>query len=162
MPLTNFERMIQLADEVFDARHDPDQLNINEAVLERLRRIHPAAVSEYDNGHGPVAWLLLIPTTADLMNKFLDNRISEKELFDTTPLDTPYDGLYLCSAMVLEEFRRKGIMKQLALQAFASIRNDHPLQSLFVWSFSEEGLLSAEAFAQEVSLPLYRRRESGN
>ncbi len=158
MPLNNFERMIQLADEVFASRQDINQLNINEEVLAHLRRIHPATVSEHDDGNGPVAWLLLIPTTIDLMNRFLDGRISERELYEMTPLDTAYEALYLCSAMVLEEYRRKGIMKELALNAFKALNKDHAFQSLFVWTFSDEGLLSAEAFAREVSLPLYHRK----
>src|SRR6478609_5449365 len=113
MPLSNFERMIQLADEVFTSRSDPNQLDINPEVLDHLRNIHPATVSEYDDGHGPVAWILLIPTTTELMNRFLKNEISEKKLYELTPLNTTYDALYLCSAMVLKEYRRKGIAKKL-------------------------------------------------
>jgi hypothetical protein len=109
MHLSNFERMIQLAEEVFAIKNDPKQLDVNQEVIERLKRMHPATVSEYDDGNGPVAWVLLIPTTLDLMHRFLENKISEKELFDLTPPDTSYEALYLCSAMVLEEYRRKGI-----------------------------------------------------
>jgi ribosomal protein S18 acetylase RimI-like enzyme len=157
MSLSNFERMIQLAEEVFAAKEDPDQLDVNQEVLERLDRIHPATVSEYDDGNGPVAWVLLIPTTLDLMNRFLENAISEKELFDLTPLDTTYEALYLCSAMVLEEYRRKGIAKQLALNAIESIQKTHPFKALFVWAFSNEGDLGSEALARLTSLPLYKR-----
>jgi ribosomal protein S18 acetylase RimI-like enzyme len=157
MSSNNFERMIQLAEEVFAVKNDPNQLAVNPEVLERLQRIHPASVSEYDAGNGPVAWVLLIPTTLDLMNKFLENTISEKELFDMTPLDTPYEALYLCSALVLEEYRRKGIVKRLALHAIENIRKDHPLESLFVWPFSKEGDFGAETIARLTSLPLHKR-----
>jgi GNAT superfamily N-acetyltransferase len=126
-------------------------------VLERLRKIHPATISEYNDGNGPVAWVLLIPTTLDLMIQFLENKISEKELFDLTPLDTTYEALYLCSALVLEEYRRKGITKQLALRAIENIRHDHPLKALFVWAFSPEGDLAAEKIAHLAELPLYKR-----
>ena len=158
MSLSNFERMIQLADEVFASRQDINQLDINEEVLEHLRSIHPGTVSEFDDGNGPVAWLLLIPTTTELMQQFLEQKISERQLYELTPLNTKYETLYLCSAMVLEEYRRKGIMKQLALDAIQRIRQDHPIQSLFVWTFSEEGRLSAKALSQTVSLPLHQRR----
>lgn len=149
--------MIQLAEEVFATKNDPNQLDVNQEVIERLQRIHPATVSEYDDGNGPVAWVLLIPTTLDLMNRFLENKISEKELFDLTPLDTTYEALYLCSAMVLEEYRRKGITKQLALNAIENIRKDHPLKSLFVWAFSKEGDSASETIARLASLPLHKR-----
>jgi hypothetical protein len=159
MSPTNFERMIQLAEEVFAVKNDPNQLDVNEEVIERLQRIHPATVSEFDDGNGPVAWILLLPTTLDLMNRFLENTISEKELFDLTPLDTPYEAVYLCSALVLEEYRKKGIAKRLALQAIENIRKDHPLKSLFVWPFSKEGDLGSEAIARLTSLPLRKRLE---
>jgi len=157
MILSNYERMIQLADEVFAVKNDPDQLDVNADVLDHLREIHPATVSEYDDGNGPVAWILLIPTTHELMNQFIEGIISEKELYEMTPLDTKYEALYLCSAMVLEEYRRKGIAKRLTLIAFESIRKDHPIKSLFVWTFSKEGLLGAQALARETSLPLLQR-----
>jgi GNAT superfamily N-acetyltransferase len=159
MSLTNFERMIELADEVFATKSDPNQLDINEEVLDHLRRIHPATVSEFDDGNGPVAWILLIPTTTELMNLFIQGTISEKELYELTPLNTKYEALYLCSAMVLEEYRRKGIAKRLTLKALEAICKDHPIKSLFVWTFSKEGLLSAEALARETAIPLFQRSD---
>ncbi|MNE18731.1 hypothetical protein D3C80_1117830 [compost metagenome] len=159
MPLSNLERMIQLAEEVFSVKNDPNQLDVNPTVLERLQQIHPATVAEYDDGNGPVAWILLIPTTLELMNRFIENKISEKELFDLTPLNTKYEALYLCSALVLEEYRRKGIAKRLTMEAIENIRKDHPLKALFVWTFSKEGDLGAAEIARLTSLPLYKRIE---
>lgn len=149
--------MLQLADDVFAVRNDPDQLDVNEDVIAHLQQIHPATVSEYDNGEGPVAWVLLIPTTTILMNRFLEGDITEKQLYQQTPLDTSYDALYLCSAMVLEEYRRKGITKRLVLEAIENIRKDHPIAALFVWSFTKEGDQAAEMLARETKLPLFRK-----
>ena len=75
MALSNFERMIQLSEEVFSSRTDPDQLNVNEEVMEHLQLIHPFTISEYDDGNGPVCWILCIPTTLDLMNQFINQKI---------------------------------------------------------------------------------------
>lgn len=157
MTLSNFERLVQLADEVFAVKSDPSQLDVNPEVLERLQALHPATVSAFDDGNGPVAWVLLIPTTLELMNRFLDCQILEKELFDLTPLNIAYDAVYLCSALVLEEYRRKGITKNMAMSAIEIIRNDHPLKAAFVWAFSPEGDLAAETIAQLAELPLYKR-----
>ena len=157
MSLSNFERLVQLADEVFASKNDPHQLDVNQEVIERLQRIHPATVSDYDDGNGPVAWVLVIPTTLDLMNQFIDNRISEKELYDMTQPDTAYEALYLCAALVLKEYRGKGIAKQLTLNAIESIRKEHPLKSLFVWVFTKEGDLLSETIARLTSLPLLKR-----
>jgi ribosomal protein S18 acetylase RimI-like enzyme len=157
MAKSNLERMIKMAEDVFDVRNDPNQLSVNEKVIKRLHEIHPATVSEFDHGKGPAVWILLFPTTTELMNKFLANKINEQELFDQTPLKSKYEALYLCSAMVLPEYRRKGIAKRLTLKAIETIRKDHPLKSLFVWAFSKEGEALAEDIAKETKLPLKKR-----
>jgi len=72
-------------------------------------------------------------------------------------LDVSYEAIYLCSALVLDEYRRKGITKQLALDAIEHIRKDHPLKAAFVWAFSPEGDLAAETIARLAKLPLYKR-----
>lgn len=157
MSSDNYKRMIRLAEEVFAIQNDPGQLDVNPDVILELLRIHRSTVSEYDDGNGPVAWVLLIPTTSGLMKRFLEKEITEKELFELTPADTAFEALYLCSALVLEEYRRQGIMKRVALEAIENMRKDHPLESLFVWPFSKEGELAAESLARLTSLPLYKR-----
>lgn len=157
MALSNFERMIQLSDEVFSSRIDPDQLNVNENVMERLQLIHPDTISEYDDGNGPVCWILCIPTTLDLMTKFINQKISEKELYELTLPNTKYEAIYLCSALLLEEFRGKGIAQNLAVKAIESINIDHSIKALFYWAFSKEGEKLAEKVSGLIGLPLYKR-----
>ncbi|HTC00425.1 MAG TPA: hypothetical protein VK705_07060 [Ferruginibacter sp.] len=146
--------MMQLADEVFSSRTDPNQLSIDEKVIKRLQLIHPATMSEYDDGNGPAVWILVIPTTLNLMERFLEKKISEKELYELTLLKTKYEALYLCSAMTLQEYRGKGIAKKLIIQAIENIKKDHPIKSLFVWAFSKEGDALAERVAILTELPL--------
>jgi hypothetical protein len=157
MKETHLERLIDLADKVFDMKHDPDQLNINQKVLSRLKKIHPFTVSEKVDGNGPVAWVLVIPTTLALMHQFIEGNLSEKEMFKLTPLNFQYDALYLCSALVLEEYRRKGITQLLTLTAIRNIQKDHALKALFVWPFTSEGEKTSEKIARLTELPLYKR-----
>ncbi|MEP6796233.1 MAG: hypothetical protein ABJB16_18035 [Saprospiraceae bacterium] len=157
---SNFERMIQLAEDVFASKNDPDQLGVNPDILERLSHIHPSTISEFDDGLGPVVWVLVIPTTQDIMNRFLDHSINENELFELTSPGISYEAIYLCSALVLEEYRRNGITLKLALKAIENIRKDHPIRSLFVWTFTTEGDLTADTIAWKASLPLYKREQT--
>jgi predicted GNAT family acetyltransferase len=157
MSLSNFERMIQLSDEVFSSRTDPDQLNVNENVMEQLQLIHPDTISEYDDGNGPVCWILCIPTTLDLMTQFINQKISEKELYELTPLNAKYEAIYLCSALLLEEFRGKGIAQNLTVKAIESIKTDHSIKALFFWAFSKEGENLANKVSGLMGLPLYKR-----
>jgi len=157
MSFSNLERLIKLADEVFAVKSDPSQLDVDADVRNRLLRMHPVTLSEYNEGNGPCAWVLLIPTTIDLMNRFVSGEITEKELYELTPLDIPYEAIYLCSALVLDEYRRKGIAKKLALDAIEEMQKKHPLKAAFVWAFSPEGDRAAELIAQQAGLPLFKR-----
>ncbi len=157
MGKSNFERMLELAEEVFASKNDPNQLDVNEEVMEQLQRIHPESIAEFDNGHGPICWIIQIPTTRQLMEQFLANEISEKQLFELTPLNVPYQAVYLCSGMVLEEFRRKGIAKKLAFDALSKIRESHPIESLFVWAFTQDGDIASESLAKLSGLSLFKK-----
>lgn len=157
MSTSNFERMIALAEKSFDAKNDPNQLDVNEDVIHRLLQIHPSAVIEKDDGNGPIIWIILIPTTKLLMHQFLENQITEKELFENTPLGIVYDAVYLCSAMTLEEYRLKGITKNLCTEAIENIKKDNPISSIFVWSFSKEGEHLAEKIAAKIQLSLFKK-----
>jgi len=155
---SNYERLIELADEVFAVRQDPEQLDVDEMVIEKLQSIHRATLSDKDFGDGPVLWILLIPTTTVLMNKFIHQEINEKELYELTQPNQKYDAVYLCSALVLEEYRHKGYAKEVTINAINEIAKDHPVKALFYWPFTEGGLYTAQAVAKELNLPLYERK----
>jgi hypothetical protein len=149
----SIERMLKLVDEVFAVRTDPEQIDVDEDVLEKLRMLHPATVSEY-NDDGPAAWLLIFPTTLENMKKFLSNEITEKQLLEKTFPGETFDAIYLCSVVVLEEYRRKGIAGKMALDAIEKIKGNHPIRYLYAWIFTEEGRTWAEDIARKSGLPL--------
>jgi GNAT superfamily N-acetyltransferase len=157
MPQKNLVRMIQLADEFFGTRNDPTQISVDRKVIARLQKIHPGTLTEKKNKNGPIAWILIIPTTNDLMKLFIKRKINEQELLDKTPLRATYDSLYLCSALVLPEYRGKGLAKSFLIKAIKSIQRQHPIKYLFYWAFSIEGKKLAESIAKEFGLPLYKR-----
>ena len=157
MPQKNLARMIQLADEFFGTRNDPTQISVNRKVIARLQKIHPGTLTEKKTKNGPIAWILIIPTTNDLMKLFIKKKINEQELLDKTPLRATYDSLYLCSALVLPEHRGKGLAKSLLIKAIKSIQKQHPIRYLFYWAFSIEGKKLAKSVAKEFGIPLYKR-----
>ena len=153
----NLERMIALVDEVFDVKNDPGQLQVNEAVMMRLQQIHPATLSAYDEGNGPVLWILVVPTLSSLMDQFLNKEITEQQLVDSTPVGVPYDVIYLCSAIVLPEYRRKGMARKITIEAIKKIETDHKINTLFYWGFTPEGDLLAQSIAAELGIALLKR-----
>jgi hypothetical protein len=153
----NLKRMIQLAEEFFGTRDDPEQISVNRRVVAKLQKIHPSTMTEKRTTKGPIAWILVIPTTQVLMKQFIKKKISERELLKKTPLKVPYDSIYLCSALVLPEYRRRGLAKSLAVKAITSIQKKYPINSLFYWAFSTKGKKLAASIAQELSLPIHKR-----
>ncbi|MES2592214.1 MAG: GNAT family N-acetyltransferase [Bacteroidota bacterium] len=160
MTKSNFERMLELAEQAFDYRNDPQQLNVNEATQKKLQQLHPSTLSEYNDGNGPAVWIVLIPTTLKVMELFLHNKITEQQLFDETNVDQSFEAVYLCSAMTLPEYRGKGIAKKLTRDAIENIRKQHAIKALFVWPFSEAGSLLADNIANTTGLPLYKRQSN--
>jgi ribosomal protein S18 acetylase RimI-like enzyme len=153
----SYERMIQLAEESFHTSEDPSAIVVTDTLLGRLRHMHSSTVSEECDEAGPVAWVLLLPTTHELIVRFLDKSLSERQLFEATPDDATYDALYMCSALVLPEYRRRGIARRLIVDAVRSIGKDQPISELAFWPFSIEGRLLAESAARECRLPLFGR-----
>jgi GNAT superfamily N-acetyltransferase len=154
----NFERMIALVDEFFATKNDPEQISVDKRTMARLRRIHPKTMNEIGTKKGPIAWAMVIPTTETLMDQFVSKTISEKELLRKTPLHARYDALYLCSALVLHEYRGKGLAKKLLINAVRSIRKEHDISWLFYWGFSREGKKLAAFVARDLNLPLKGRK----
>jgi Acetyltransferase (GNAT) family. len=153
----NLARMIRLVDEVFGMKQDPTQISVNTKVIARLRKIHPSTMTEKSTKNGPIAWILVFPTTEDLMIQFIKRQINERDLLKKTPFVVEYDAIYLCSALVLPEYRRKGLAKRLMCKAIKSIQKQHPIKFLFYWGFSAEGKKLAVSVAKNLSLPLYKR-----
>lgn len=155
---SNYERLIALADEVFAVRKDPEQLDVNKDVMEKLHAIHPATLSDKDFGEGPILWILLIPTTISTMNQFLNHEINEKQLYELTEPGQSYEAIYLCSALVLQEHRKKRFAKEVTLKAINEIQEDHSIKALFYWPFTEHGEAAAKSIAKAIDLPLYERK----
>ena len=66
------------------------------------------------------------------------------------------DALYLCSAVVKPEFRRKG----LALEGFTKIINKSSgdkRRVLFYWDYTPKGKLLADKIAKKTNLELRKR-----
>lgn len=154
---SNLKRMIELVDEVFNVKNDPDQLDIDEEVMRRLLEIHPASVSEIADDNGPITWLIIFPTLDDLIKKFVRKEITEKELFYKTIPKADYQCIYLCSVVTLPEFRKRGLTIDMTLRAIEQIREDHYITSLCVWAFTHEGNYMAEKLSEITSLPLIKR-----
>jgi hypothetical protein len=150
----NYQRMLNLIDEVFAKRNDPDQIQVTQQEMIKLNQIHTSCLTEMANEKGPLIWVLMIPTTIAIMQDFLNDKITEKELLNNTPINTSYQAIYLCSATTLPEARNQGETKQLCLNAIKEILKSNPIENLFVWPFTKAGEALATTIANATSLKL--------
>jgi hypothetical protein len=153
----NYSRMLDLVDEVFSTRSDPNQIQVTQEQQNKIFAIHQFALTERSNEEGPLIWLLIIPTLKTIMEDFLIGKITEKEILDNTPIGVAYESIYLCSVTTLMEERGKGSTKELCMKAIDEIKKDNPIESLFVWPFTKEGEALAKNIANASHLKLFTK-----
>ena len=130
-------------------------------VLETLAELHPGTLSEYGGVDGPICWILMIPTSEKTMELFLNDKISESDILNLSINKKSIEAIYLCSAIVLPEFRNTGIAKQLSIDAIKKMQFDFPIKTLYTWPFSEVGKSLANSIASTVDLPIkFKVKES--
>lgn len=150
----NYNRMMNLIDEVFSTRKDPGQIQVTSNQMKKLMQIHPDCLTEFADEQGPLIWILIIPTTTLVMEKFLKGGITEKEILDQTPIGVPYESLYLCSVTTLPELRHQGKTKQMCLNVIEKMQKNNHIKNLFVWPFTKAGEALAKSLANASSLSL--------
>jgi hypothetical protein len=158
-PQPNYQKMFAIIDEVFSTRNDPSQLQVDEEVMKKLAAIHPSTMGEVADEKGPLIWVLLIPTSIQVMDEFISGKISEREILEKTQPGQNYDCIYLCSVSTLKEMREKGETKKLCLDQIKSICKDHPVKYLYVWAFSDAGERLAESLSAASGIELKKRIE---
>ena len=153
----NLKRLLELVDDVFETRNDPTQIAFSEADMEKMELLHSGCLQEAAKADGPISWVAVIPTSLELMNLFVQGELTERQLFEATEETTPKQAVYLCSAIVLPEFRRSGIAFDLSVNSIRSIQEDQKIEAAFVWPFTDEGKALAQKVASSCGLPLFVR-----
>ncbi len=130
--------MNKIAEEIFDTAVNPEQIPINDESRKKLDALTPYWLTYKLEGGEPISWVIVIPTTKDLMTKFLAKEITEKELMNLTRQGSIFDALYLCSAITVPEHRGQGLAISLLKEA---INNFHLGEgfALFAWPTTEDG-----------------------
>ena len=136
------QKMDIIAEEIFGTENDPSQIPVTKESGDKLERLTPNWIEyELDEKGDPISWVIILPTTKELAEKFLDKEITERELLDLTKWQEKYSVIYLCAAITILEYRRKGLALKLFKQAIAKIPKIEDYM-LFAWPIGEgvEGL----------------------
>lgn len=134
-----YRKMEYIAESLFGTQNDPEQILINEEANRKLRGIHQDTILWREDGNGnPISWIVVVPTSIPIMEKFLKREISEQKLFDIATEEKKFDALYLCSAITIPEYRKRGLAMELMLEAIEKFAPKKE-QPLFSWPYSPEG-----------------------
>lgn len=146
-----FEKMLKISEEFFGSQTDPDQMPISQESADKLFSIHPDTILyKFDEKGEPVGWAVVVPTSREVMEKFLNKKISEKELLDRATEEKKFEALYLCAVFILPEYRGKGFAKELILSAIEKVSSGKNLD-LYAWIYSEEGKGLSNAVSKVLS-----------
>ena len=151
------KKMDVIAERIFGTQHDPDQIPITKESGEKLEKLTSSWVKyRLDKNGDPISWVIFVPTTKEIANKFIKGEITERQVLDMTVPQEDYSALYFCAAVTIPEYRRKG----LAIELVKEVIHDIPTTSdylLFAWPYSKEGRSLIEKLEQVLERQIYLR-----
>lgn len=150
----------RINEEYFQTSKDKEQAEISRERLEWIVKSFPEGVGIIKTDK-IIGSTLVLPCTLELMNSFLKNKINEEELFKGMEEYSSYDkmeAIYLCSAILLPEYRGKGLASQSWKMSIRKMMEKSDKKSvLFYWEYSNEGKFLSERVARDLGLELRRK-----
>jgi hypothetical protein len=148
--------ILRIAKREFETDTDKDQIQPQGAYKDPIWKRNPNALNIIKEGKKFVGYTYLIPTSKELMNRFLKRGITERELRDITIKQNPdVEAIYLCAAYIEPEYRNNGLAKKAAIKSIRAISKGMKNKPyLFFWGYSKEGEKSAKGIANEIKFQL--------
>ena len=124
MSLDDNIKTSKLAEDYFGMDDDPSQMK----ATDESRKWVMSKGKFYNNiirdGKDIIGFTFMLPTTTNLMNLFIENKITESELFENIKnlgIEEKPEAIYLCSAFIKPEYRRKGYVTNAYVKAINKI-----------------------------------------
>ncbi len=147
-----------LAEEFFQMQNKPKEIP---ASVENKRFILKK-IPECDNiircNGRAIGFTFIVPCNVGIMERFLSNKITERELFDECKNKITYDNfdaIYLCSSFIKKKYRGRGLAIQGRIKSINKIIGGRKIKPiLFSWPQTIEGGKSVKRTAQELGFHL--------
>lgn len=134
------QKMDVIAEQIFGTIQDSDQIPIAKESGDKLNTLTPHWIKyKTDEKGDPIAWVIVLPTTKEMMHKFLKGEITEKQLLEFTAPQEAYSAIYLCAAITISQYRRQGLAFSLFEEAIEKISKTEDY-AIFVWPVGDGGL----------------------
>jgi hypothetical protein len=139
------------------------QMGVNEKqapatveVFHKIETLHPSAVKYFMDGDDIVSIAFAVPTSKDLAEKFLSDKITERELFALSGPMERYGALYFYIAFTLRPYRGRGLTAQMFA---ASVREiPHTDDVIFLsWPSTDAGNKVLDTVERELNIIIRRK-----
>ncbi len=136
---SQIQKILKTAEEFFGTADDPEQIPISNSSFQKLMSLDQETIKlKTGSEENPLSWTVVIPTSKEVMNLFLEKKITERMLFDEAVAEKKFEALYLCSAFTIPRHRQKGLATDLFLDSIKKFAPDKSIK-LYAWIYSEEG-----------------------
>jgi len=150
-------KMNKIAENFFGTNDNSEQIPINNESFEKLQKLHSETFAYKLEDGEPISWAVILPTSNDLADKFLNGKITERNLLDLSKSRNSYDALYLCAVFTVPEYRHNGYALEMLKQGIENIPHSKNAK-LFAWPYSAEGNILIKKLEKELNLPIKLRR----
>lgn len=151
----------KLAEEYFNMDDDSEQIPATIGNVKWINKNIPDCVNAIKFKGRMIGFTFIILCNKKIMHAFLNKEINEKDLFLKIKKEVNYenfDSIYLCSAFVKPEFRKRGLALQAFVKSIRKIiakRKIRPV--LFFWAYTKKGEKLAKKIAKVTKLELINR-----
>lgn len=149
------EKMNAMAIELFHTENDDTQASPTlEKSLQVINKEKYNFISVNNDKDEPIAWSLVMPTSLEVMDNFLSEEITERELLEISRTDNKFEALYLFSVIVLPEYRRKGLGQFLFKTQIEYFKERYDITEVYSWWFSEEGKKLGDSLEKDLGIEI--------
>lgn len=150
-----FEKMNAIAIELFETESDDTQASPTlENCLRVVKKEKYNFILVKDTNDELMGWSVVMPTSLEVMDNFLSEEITERELLEISRIDSKFEALYLFAVIVLPEYRKKGLAKFLFKTQIEYFKEKYNINNIYSWWFSEEGKKLGDSLEKELDVEI--------
>lgn len=151
----------QMSEDYFGMQKDPDQMPATEENRDWVYKNSLDYLNIVKDNGKIIGFAFMLPCNKILMQDFISGKISEAKLVEgikSLKLKNPSQTIYLCSSILDEEYRGKGLATLAFIKSIDKVTSNKKHKPiLFYWGYSEEGKRLVERIANLTGLEVRSR-----
>ncbi|HBC71275.1 MAG TPA: hypothetical protein DEA62_02480 [Coxiellaceae bacterium] len=129
----------RMAMSCFKVNEDPGQMQMNQSRYIWIKEKMPECFTVIKYCDKVIGGVFILPCTIEIMNEFIDNKITEEQLADRVYKEgidqEKMETIYMCAAIVDHAHRRKGLATSALLKSAEVLTQNKIPSAIFYWPF---------------------------